>query len=71
MAESLFAEASDLAPYHVPASLGLARTYRRSGDRDAAIREYQKVLQFDPENTTAENELAPLIIQRELEADPR
>jgi pentatricopeptide repeat protein len=71
MAESLFVEATDHAPYHAPASLGLARTYRRSGKRDAAIREYQKVLLLDPENTTAENELAPLIIQRELEgAEP-
>ncbi len=71
MAESLFAEANTLAPYHVPASLGLARTYRRAGDRDAAIKQYQNVLQLDPENSAAEKELAPLIIQRELEGAER
>lgn len=67
IAESLFGEAATLSPSYVPASLGLARTYRQSGDKAAAIEVYQKVLQLDPENTEAEKELAPLIMERELE----
>ena len=42
LAESLFMEATTLAPNYAPASLGLARIFRRSGDEAAAIEQYQK-----------------------------
>ena len=71
MAESLFTEASTLAPYHAEALLGLARTYRRMGDRTAGIEHYQKYLQLEPTNSQAEKELAQLILERELSGENR
>ena len=67
LAESLFAEASTLAPNYAPASLGLARIYRRSGDDAAAMEQYQKVLRLDSDNPEAERELQQLLVT----PDPR
>ncbi len=61
LAESLFAEASALSPSYTPATLGLARISRRSGNDERAIAQYQKVLRVDPNNAEAERELARLV----------
>ncbi len=71
MAESLFTEASKLAPYHAEALLGLARTYRRTGEAAAGIEQYQQYLRLEPNNSTAEKELAQLILERELSEGQR
>ena len=62
LAESLFMEATTLAPNYAPASLGLARIFRRSGDEAAAIEQYQKVLRVDPSHPEAERELQQLLM---------
>ncbi len=71
MAESLFAEAITLAPHHAPASLGLARIYQQTGDKEAAIVHYQKVLQLDPRNAAAKRELERLILEGAAATRPR
>jgi Tfp pilus assembly protein PilF len=62
-AQSLFGEAATLAPRHVPALLGLARTYRFMGDEEEAIEQYKRVLRIEPKNTEAERELANLLVK--------
>jgi tetratricopeptide (TPR) repeat protein len=62
-AQSLFGEAATIAPRHVPALLGLARTYRWMGDEEEAIEQYKRVLRIDPKNVEAERELANLILK--------
>jgi tetratricopeptide (TPR) repeat protein len=64
LAQSLFMEAVSLSPDCTPALLGLARTYRQTGNRGKAIDHYQKALQIDPEDTAAERELGQLLLQR-------
>jgi tetratricopeptide (TPR) repeat protein len=66
LAESIFAEATSYSPSYVRALLGLARVRLRYGDEVEAIEYYQKILQLDPENAPAKNELGNLIVQRRL-----
>jgi tetratricopeptide (TPR) repeat protein len=62
-AQSLFGEATTLAPRHVPARLGLARTYRWMGEDEEAIEEYKRVLRIEPNNAEAATELARLLMK--------
>jgi tetratricopeptide (TPR) repeat protein len=62
-AQSLFGEAVTLAPRHVPALLGLARTYLFLGDEEEAIEQYKRILRIEPKNVEAERELARLILK--------
>jgi tetratricopeptide (TPR) repeat protein len=62
-AQSLFGEAATIAPRHVPALLGLARTYRWMGDEEEAIEQYKRVLRIDPKNVDGERALANLILK--------
>ena len=66
LAESLFAEASTLSPSYAPATLGLAKISRRSGNNEQAIAQYQRVLRVDPNNAEAERELARLVTTTNL-----
>lgn len=71
LAQSLFTEAALLSPAHVPALLGLARTYVRSGRIALAVEQYQRLLQLDPQNAEAEGELRQLLVERWSEAQAR
>ena len=62
LAESLFMEATTLAPNYAPASLGLARVFRRAGDEAAAIEQYQRVLRAEPNHAEAERELQQILV---------
>ena len=42
-----------LVPGHVPARLALAAAHERTGDRVEALREYQRVLELDPDDPVA------------------
>jgi len=66
LAESIFTEATGYSPSYVRALLGLARVRLRLGDEVEAIEYYQKILQLDPDNAAATNELGNLIVQRRL-----
>lgn len=69
MAQAFFSEAVTLSQFHVPARLGLARTYRAAGELDAARRELQKILEIDPSNPQARQEIQEL--ERALVRAPR
>jgi tetratricopeptide (TPR) repeat protein len=62
MAQAFLTEAIALSPYHVPAHLGLARTYRAIGDDEASRRELERVLEMDPSNRQARQELEALLL---------
>jgi tetratricopeptide (TPR) repeat protein len=62
-AQSVFGEAAMLAPRHVPALLGLARTFRLMRDEEQAIEEYKRVLRIEPDHAEAERELARLLMK--------
>lgn len=62
MAESLFLEAKDRAPYYAPAVVGLARTYRKRQDLAAAVAQYREALLLDPESAEARRELAEVVL---------
>ena len=66
LAESIFAEATSYSASYVRALLGLARIRLRHGDEVEAMEYYQKILQLDPENAPAKNELGNLVVQRRL-----
>jgi tetratricopeptide (TPR) repeat protein len=59
-AQAVFAEAVTLSRFHVPARLGLARTYLATGDLDAARQEIGEVLEIDPSNAEARLRLEEL-----------
>ena len=61
LAESIFREAATYAPTYPEALLGLARTYRYSGQRREAIEHYDALLRVDPDHAYAKRELAPLL----------
>jgi tetratricopeptide (TPR) repeat protein len=63
LAESLFAEAAVLAPAHVPALLGLARTYSHGRQTASAIEQYERLLRLEPGNAEAERELGQLLLE--------
>ena len=65
LARSMFLKARSLAPYHADAWLGLARTYRREGDRKSAKEHYEKVLALDRNNVVARRELQGLLSSNE------
>jgi len=67
MALSLFSSATDVAPYHGPAFLGLARTHRRAGNGEAAVAQYRQALRLDPEDETAKSELEELLVEMALQ----
>jgi len=71
LGQSLFTEAVLLAPAHVPALLGLARTYAQSGRFAPAAEQYQQVLQLDPQNAEAAGELRQLLVERWPESQAR
>lgn len=66
LARSAFLKARALAPFHVDSSLGLARTYRRTGDRKSAIEQYRTVLELDRHHELAKKELATLLVGERL-----
>lgn len=66
LAQSLFSEAKTLGPSYTPASLGLARVYRRSGNNGAAVEEYRALLRRHPGNAEARRELERLLLEEEL-----
>ena len=47
---------------HRRVALGLARTYRRAGDRKSAIEQYRRVLELDRRHTQAKKELRDLLV---------
>jgi Tfp pilus assembly protein PilF len=61
LARSMFLKARSLAPYHAEAWLGLARTYRREGDRRSATEHYEKALALDGKDAVARRELQELL----------
>ncbi len=65
LARSMFLQARSLAPYHADAWLGLARTYRREGDRKSAKEHYEKVLALDRNDVAARRELQGLLSSNE------
>ncbi len=66
MAQSLFQKATDLAPYHAPAFLGLARTERRAGNLEAAVDQYREALRLEPEDERVTTELDGLLLEMAL-----
>lgn len=60
-AESLFSQASLRSPSYVPAILGLARTYAKLGDQNAAISHYEEILRLDADHAEATRELKAMI----------
>jgi tetratricopeptide (TPR) repeat protein len=71
LAQSLYGEATAVAPRHVPALLGLAQTFRQMGEREEAIIHFRKVLELDPNNSVAERALGQMLSQTSREESPR
>lgn len=63
MAQSLFLEATKLAPHDANVWLALARAYRKAGNETLSIRSYREVLRLQPKNLQAERELRPLLLE--------
>ena len=61
MAESLLTEAATLSPHRAQIYLELARTHQVAGERDAAIRELERVLTIEPSNRAAASMLDAMI----------
>ncbi len=66
LARSAFLKARALAPSHLDSSLGLARTYRRTGDLKSAIEQYRRVLELDRTHVAAKKELETLLVDESL-----
>ena len=62
MAESLLLKATKAAPHDPDSRLGLARAYRKAGDRRASIDSYREVLRLHPKNPQADRELRQLLL---------
>lgn len=60
-AEALFQQAVSRRSSYVPALLGLARTLRQAGFDADAVKQYEEVLRFEPENASAQRELTSLL----------
>jgi predicted Zn-dependent protease len=62
-AVDLYQEVTALVPASLPANLGLALASYQMGDADRAEKGYRKVLELDPENVRALNDLAWLLTE--------
>lgn len=69
-ARALYEEAAGVAPRFVAALVSLSVILEADGERDAAIATYRRLLEVDPKNTTALNNLAyALAVYRKAPAE--
>ena len=69
MAESLLLKATEAAPRDPDSRLGLARVYRKAGNRRASIESYREALRLHPQNPQADRELKQLLLLSEPPAE--
>lgn len=65
-AETYYLRALEIEPFHADALAGLAAVYQQTGRIERATETYQKILDYDPENTLA---ASAIISQRSKDAD--
>ena len=69
MAESLLLKATEAAPHDPDIRLGLARAYRKTGNRRASIESYREVLRLNPRHSQADRELRQLLLLNKPSAE--